>query len=1161
MKYFKQTLIFTLICAISLPFFTYASPIINIGGRSMCKAPADIKFAGSGYYTGSSTIQYSAGGQNIAIRALAANTGTQNKRVAFSITPQTPNIYSTSQSFTVTIDGSSSMVRVNSTIPVKPRLVATEGVLRQAMSGDFALTDLSTQSTTSVDIDAAGPDFAFTCTGNYYGHFTHNGKALSPYEFEGGIINTYEMDEQLTCTPPKVSDGQGGCVTPNTPDPTLCISNTSAGCSTSTTIQRGSPAYLTLNPGGSPATNCTLTPDGRSVGSLLQNVVMYPTVSTNYELACYYNGVRKTATAYATVEGAPTCTPPKVLNADGICVNPTVNATAYLSGPSTIVLGNSIRYTITSSGTRSCKIVISDPNSNYDDEIPTVTNGTETYTRPRNAGTVTAQLQCLDTNGQLVRANTVTTRVIADDIEEDCIYPKKYDPRTDSCVLPVVRCYLPEVLDHRTGRCTIPTVQCTPPSYWDHATNRCKTPIICPANQVWSHTTNRCEPIRSTYFNPGITVNGEQYYDAKKGEKVNLEWRIPQTNDSLEYCSINPAIGRKSTTGGQFITATADSVTYKIVCYDEDGIQLGDTDTATIYVDNGGDYGPSSTSYIAVETGSPLGVTDTTAQLRGSVTRGTDVDTWFVVSDSDRTPSCDGGPGVARVQGDTNRDSGSRNTSTSPISGLTSGITYYYRICGSGQGSEDAEGVVRQFTAGSGNTGSYTNTTTTTTNTNTNTNTTKKQSETVATGDPLVETLSAQQVKKTSAKMRGNYNANGCPVRTWFEWSDDKSDLFKVTNRLSQNNTYGLTSAYATGLRANKTYYYRIVAQHTDTRCGNGAPILGNIMSFRTTGAPVVVDDESAPVVKNTTNTNTNRATTNTNTATTTTKTVTTYVTTPVVTQEVVTPEAVNLVVPTTGAGTSYLRLDITNGNDVADGIEDKNIVIRGEIVQYYLEWENLTDRDLNNGKIRVNLPASLKFVSSTRGLYDADSHSIYINIGNILGRASDEVVITTEVLKSHAVGESVVVEAIAAFDDPFTLAQINAIDYDQDTIGQDRVNTLQASAFGTGFLGLGTIGWVVLLFVIGLVFLLARYHALANAYRTNGASYGYYGDTAAAPAARPVYTAPVAAAPVYRQPEQQYYGAPQNIPTADVPLPDAPAQYAPDYSNQGIYRPYDPTQ
>ncbi len=319
-------------------------------------------------------------------------------------------------------------------------------------------------------------------------------------------------------------------------------------------------------------------------------------------------------------------------------------------------------------------------------------------------------------------------------------------------------------------------------------------------------------------------------------------------------------------------------------------------------------------------------------------------------------------------------------------------------------------------------------------------------------GSPIVRTLSARSVEKTSAKLRGYFNANGCPaITTWFEYGPERGNLEFRSDSITQSNKYGNVEFVATNLRPKTKYYYRIVGEN----CKGVS--LGAIESLVTaSGAINVVGSQ---------------ATTNNTTV-----------------VRNVTERIVDTSVTATGAGTSYLRLDVTNDNDVPDeDNEPIRVVIRGEVVVYRVVWENLTTSMLRDGKIRVNLPRELAFMNSSNGIYDKDSNSVYMTIGDIPGRASGVEFITVKVTTGGAVGDPVVVEAIAAFDAPKTDAQVNAIDYDEDVLA-DRV---LAAANPFSFNWIWIIG-IILLMV--LVFLIARYHALASQYRGGGYNqHNYY--------------------------------------------------------------------
>jgi hypothetical protein len=340
-------------------------------------------------------------------------------------------------------------------------------------------------------------------------------------------------------------------------------------------------------------------------------------------------------------------------------------------------------------------------------------------------------------------------------------------------------------------------------------------------------------------------------------------------------------------------------------------------------------------------------------------------------------------------------------------------------------------------------------------------------------GSPIVRTLAARSIEKTSGKLRGYFNANGCPaISTWFEYSDDKSNLDQRSDDITQANKYGNVEFVATNLRANTKYYYRIVGEN----CKGVS--LGAIESFRTATGAVYTEGSQVgtPAPKPVT----------------------------VVKESVTKTTVVDTTIKTSGAGTSYLRLDITNDNDIPDDNEPVHTVIRGEVVVYRVVWENLTSSMLHDGKIRVNLPKILSFMNSSNGIYDRDSHSVYMTIGDIVGRASGVEFITVQVGTNGQVGDAVIVEAIAAFDAPGSDAQVNATDFDEDVLADRAVAAAITPAFTGNWMWF--IGGLLLLI---LVFLIARYHTLASQYRQGGYMMPQHGGYQPAYAPPPVPQTP----------------------------------------------------
>lgn len=98
---------------------------------------------------------------------------------------------------------------------------------------------------------------------------------------------------------------------------------------------------------------------------------------------------------------------------------------------------------------------------------------------------------------------------------------------------------------------------------------------------------------------------------------------------------------------------------------------------------------------------------------------------------------------------------------------------------------------------------------------------------------PAATTRSANNIEETTATLRGIVDPNGLETTYWFEYSSDSllgSLLLRTTARLSAGSGSNPDSVEAdvTGLNANTTYYFRIVAQNSQ------GTVRGDKLSFKT---------------------------------------------------------------------------------------------------------------------------------------------------------------------------------------------------------------------------------------------------------------------------------------------------------------------------------------
>ncbi len=315
-----------------------------------------------------------------------------------------------------------------------------------------------------------------------------------------------------------------------------------------------------------------------------------------------------------------------------------------------------------------------------------------------------------------------------------------------------------------------------------------------------------------------------------------------------------------------------------------------------------------------------------------------------------------------------------------------------------------------------------------------------------------VTTLSPSRVYEYDARLNGSYTSRECATELWFEYGTSSSNLNKVVTIGSKSaNSRGVVAADVSGLTPGRTYYYRIVGSN----CNGIAR--GSIKSFRTQLNEIVTTvKKPKPIAKK-----------------------------PVIT---IVEVKEDVSVASTSMCSPDLDLRIDDSKDV---ITDRNNF------EYLVTYQNLTNTTLRSLQIQVEIPPQLDFVSTTRGEYNKDSHSIFIGSTDLNASQGDSFRITVAAKKGLTRGDLIVASATASFMSPANGINDSSTDFDSDEYDPQTTGNgskIIGSSSTGGFLPTSLIGWLSLIFLIFLFIAALRWLWFGKKGNEYSSAYGPYG-------------------------------------------------------------------
>ena len=154
----------------------------------------------------------------------------------------------------------------------------------------------------------------------------------------------------------------------------------------------------------------------------------------------------------------------------------------------------------------------------------------------------------------------------------------------------------------------------------------------------------------------------------------------------------------------------------------------------------------------------------------------------------------------------------------------------------------------------------------------------------------------------------------------------------------------------------------------------------------------------------------------------------------------------------------------------------DEEVVRRGDIVDYIINYKNVSTQNLRNIVLRVAIPGEFEFMETTRGAFALEDNMVVVNIGNLFPQEEGSVRITVAVKEDAEIGKSVVVTANLAYTIVDTGVQEEVFAYSRNTIADGRLGLGAAAIFGAGFLPSNLLGWLLLILIILLLIAAVRW-------------------------------------------------------------------------------------